>query len=496
MVAVSYPGVYIVEKASGVRTITGVATSITAFVGYTRKGPVDQALRITSFADFERSHGGLDRNSPLSYAVRQFYANGGSQALVVRVASGHATAEWVLQNAAAADALDVRAANPGAWGNDLRISVQTTGVRNADTDFNLVVGQLQADGVTVLPVETHRNLTLDPNSPQFVDLGGRQRVGAGARHAAGRVGVCKRRFGGQHCGQLPAGADEHDDRRHAVWRHRRDTVPADPGACGFAVGEHRRARRLDNHRDRQRRPGRRAGGLRDRRRRPGGAGPPEHRLGDPRRLVGGGHRQRLTGQHGREHRDGPGQRRARVQRRCRAPPGSRHRRDPVDARRRRRARQAGRPGRQPGQQDRHAGPARRRPVQHPGRARKRRLFRSPGQRHHRCRCRTVRGAARVLHRRCAGRPHAGRHRHLGQRCVAVAQCRHLLPAGAHRRSARRPAATHDGAVGHDGRGLCAHRRDPRRVEGAGRHRRHSERRDRHRQADQRPGKRRSSTRWA
>src|SRR5438046_1676355 len=74
----SYPGVYIQEIPSGVRTITGVATSIAAFVGYTRKGVPDKAVPITSFSDFERSYGGLDRDSPVSYAVRQFYANGGT----------------------------------------------------------------------------------------------------------------------------------------------------------------------------------------------------------------------------------------------------------------------------------------------------------------------------------------------------------------------------------------------------------------------------------
>src|SRR5690606_36277960 len=94
---VSYPGVYIVEKPSGVRTITGVATSIAAFVGYTRKGVPDRAVPITSFADFERECGGLDRASPLSYGVRQFFSNGGTQASIVRVAVGHATAAWVLQ---------------------------------------------------------------------------------------------------------------------------------------------------------------------------------------------------------------------------------------------------------------------------------------------------------------------------------------------------------------------------------------------------------------
>jgi phage tail sheath protein FI len=169
MVQVSYPGVYIVEKASGVRTITGVATSVAAFVGFTRKGVPNKAVAITSFADFERSHGGLDRDSPVSYAVRQFFTNGGTQALIVRVAVGHATAAWRLQNAAAADVVDVVAASPGSWGNDLRISVQTTGVRNPDADFNIVVSQLQPDGSTLVPIETHRNLTLDSNSPQFVE---------------------------------------------------------------------------------------------------------------------------------------------------------------------------------------------------------------------------------------------------------------------------------------------------------------------------------------
>jgi len=169
MAQVSYPGVYIVEKASGVRTITGVATSVAAFVGFTRKGVPDKAAAITSFADFERGYGGLDRDSPVSYAVRQFFLNGGTQAVIVRVAVGHATSSWTLQDGSAVIVLDVNASSPGAWGNGLRVSVQTTGVRNPDADFNLVISQLQADGATLVPVETHRNLSLDANSGQFVE---------------------------------------------------------------------------------------------------------------------------------------------------------------------------------------------------------------------------------------------------------------------------------------------------------------------------------------
>ena len=55
----TYPGVYIEEIPSGVRTITGVSTSDTAFVDFFGKGPVNQAARITSFGDFERVFGGL-----------------------------------------------------------------------------------------------------------------------------------------------------------------------------------------------------------------------------------------------------------------------------------------------------------------------------------------------------------------------------------------------------------------------------------------------------
>jgi phage tail sheath protein FI len=171
MAQVSYPGVYIVEKPSGVRTITGVATSVAAFVGFTRKGVPDKAVAITSFADFERFYGGLDRDSPLSYAVRQFFLNGGTQAVIVRVAVGHATAAWVLQDGAAVDVLDVSASSPGGWGSELRVSVQTAAdkVRNADADFNLVISQVPADGSTLVPIETHRNLSMNENSAQFVE---------------------------------------------------------------------------------------------------------------------------------------------------------------------------------------------------------------------------------------------------------------------------------------------------------------------------------------
>src|SRR5215210_5283222 len=81
----TYPGVYIEEIPSGVRTITGVATSITAFVGRALRGPVNEAVVINSFGDYERVFGGLWLDSSMSYAVRDFFMNGGGQAVIVRL---------------------------------------------------------------------------------------------------------------------------------------------------------------------------------------------------------------------------------------------------------------------------------------------------------------------------------------------------------------------------------------------------------------------------
>jgi len=83
--ALTYPGVYIEEIPSGVRTITGVATAITAFIGRAVRGPTDEAVTINSNADFERIFGGLWTESTLGFAVRDFYLNGGSQAIIVRL---------------------------------------------------------------------------------------------------------------------------------------------------------------------------------------------------------------------------------------------------------------------------------------------------------------------------------------------------------------------------------------------------------------------------
>ena len=81
----TYPGVYVEELASGVRTIAGVSTSVTVFIGAAKRGPFDTAVAVRSWADYERRFGGLDVGSEMSYSVRQFFNNGGQEAWVVRL---------------------------------------------------------------------------------------------------------------------------------------------------------------------------------------------------------------------------------------------------------------------------------------------------------------------------------------------------------------------------------------------------------------------------
>lgn len=96
----TYPGVYVQEIPSGVRTITGVATASTAFMGRAPRGPVDEPVTINSFGDYERIFGGLWLDSPMSYAVRDFYVNGGGQAIIVRLFCPSASDRESAQEAA------------------------------------------------------------------------------------------------------------------------------------------------------------------------------------------------------------------------------------------------------------------------------------------------------------------------------------------------------------------------------------------------------------
>lgn len=166
----TYPGVYIEEIPSGVRTITGVATAITAFIGRAKKGPLDEPTMIQSFADFERKFGGLWDKSTMSYAVQQYFLHGGRDALVVRVINGGAKATISLPTASST--LILEAANEGDWGESLQVAVDyETKDKNDPVPvlFNLTIQELSTPGSTdIISTETFRNLSMDETNARFL----------------------------------------------------------------------------------------------------------------------------------------------------------------------------------------------------------------------------------------------------------------------------------------------------------------------------------------
>lgn len=190
----TYPGVYVEELPSSTRTVSSVTTSVTAFVGHTRRGPLNEPVRVNGFAEFERRFGGLSAQSPLAYAVHQFFGNGGSVAVIVRVAkAGSGKAACVVlestEGHSESRTLEVHAKEPGAWGNGLRVAVDFD-TPAPDETFNLRVYDARGDAR-----ESFTGLSMDAGSashaPVVINAGSRlirvDAVGEGRPDPSGTV---------------------------------------------------------------------------------------------------------------------------------------------------------------------------------------------------------------------------------------------------------------------------------------------------------------------
>jgi phage tail sheath protein FI len=164
----TFPGVYIEEIPSGVRTITGVSTSVTAFLGPAKRGPINRAVHLLSYSDFERKFGGLASDSEMSYSVRAFFLNGGSDAWVVRLAGSASPASRLLQNSTPADIIQLTALDDGLSGNSIELRVDyKTG--NPASTFNLTASYISPDNPADNITETYSNLSMNKSSPRFVE---------------------------------------------------------------------------------------------------------------------------------------------------------------------------------------------------------------------------------------------------------------------------------------------------------------------------------------
>jgi phage tail sheath protein FI len=186
-VQVTYPGVYIEELPSGVHTITGVATSITAFVGRAQRGPVDTPYIVNSYSDFDRIFGGLWQLSSMSFAVNDFFSNGGSQAVIVRLVRPSAApavfslAEDMTTAGSGSppshgslspdsfSSLEMVAASPGEWGNNLSVLVDHATKDPSDLSlFNLTLVLKDPTHTITLASEMYRNVSVDPTSSRYI----------------------------------------------------------------------------------------------------------------------------------------------------------------------------------------------------------------------------------------------------------------------------------------------------------------------------------------
>lgn len=179
-VTTTFPGVYLERLPSGVRAITGVSTSIAAFIGEALRGQVGVATRVLNFSDFDRGFGGLASEYDLGYAVRHFFVNGGTEAWVVRVAANPNNAKLNLQAADGTVVLTLTALDAGDFGNTIKVAVDWK-TASPDNTFNLT---LTPSG-TPAAAESYAGLSLNSQDGKFVETALSSSQLVSARRAAG-----------------------------------------------------------------------------------------------------------------------------------------------------------------------------------------------------------------------------------------------------------------------------------------------------------------------
>ena len=160
-------GVQLAQQSRTDHAIERVPTGVVAFVGRTLKGPVNQLVAVTSFVEFQQHFGGLWQPSTLSYAVEQFFENGGREARIVRVVNGARPPTLTLP--AGGGALRLTAVNPGSR-EYLRASVDYDGLTPVEHErFNLVVQRVRTAGSELVEdQEIYRRVSIVPASGRFI----------------------------------------------------------------------------------------------------------------------------------------------------------------------------------------------------------------------------------------------------------------------------------------------------------------------------------------
>lgn len=141
--------------------------SVTAFVGPAPRGPVHYPVEVRSVSDYLKVFGSPATPCVMGGLLMQYFACGGSVAVVVRVAGSAAYSRLRLPGPAGA--LSLVAANPGPL-ECLRVTVDHDGIDADDSSrFNLVVQRLQGrERPLVEAQEIHAAASVDPDDERYV----------------------------------------------------------------------------------------------------------------------------------------------------------------------------------------------------------------------------------------------------------------------------------------------------------------------------------------
>ncbi len=166
-VQTSYPGVYVQEVPSGVRTIAGVSTSVAVFIGQAVWGPVNEPVLCLNYTEFARTFTNDNSHGDLSRSVKLFFLNGGTQCYVMRLANAPVASTTTLLSAPATSTLIITAKYLGLLGDSIRINV----IHEGPDLFTLRLFRVEVVSPTVetpFDIQTWTGLSMNPTHSRFV----------------------------------------------------------------------------------------------------------------------------------------------------------------------------------------------------------------------------------------------------------------------------------------------------------------------------------------
>lgn len=174
MAGYSRPGTFTEEILNPIAPRSGVTTNaIGVFVGASDRGPITPTI-VSNWTDYVSAFGSWNtvQNNNLPLALFTYFANGGRDAVVLRVVSaGATTATRVVVDRKVTSpptTLTISAISPGAWGNNISFDITDstyTTTPGTVTRFNLTVRY--GGSTNNFVVESFTDLSMDPTSGRY-----------------------------------------------------------------------------------------------------------------------------------------------------------------------------------------------------------------------------------------------------------------------------------------------------------------------------------------